>query len=338
MTNKIRLTSNSAQVVLDSLRKRGIKVRVISKRFNLLEVVFNGKSTFIKGTSFPVNPQPACFIANNKYLTKRILQKHGITTPKSWLLKTPKEVKRKVLKNNLFPCVLKPIKGAHGNRVFANVESLDELEEVLPLVFGKFTKRNILLEEFIDGKDYRLMVIGDKVSAVMERIPAHVTGDGKSNIGQLIEKFNKNPLIGEKYEKPLCKIVVNGEVKRNLKKQNKKLTYIPKAKETVFLRQNANISTGGVGVDVTENISQEIKGVAVRAAKAIGMVITGVDIIYEKSSAKSYVIELNDTPGIDIHHYPYMGSSRNVANDIVSSLLESNGETINRTFLTNRQS
>jgi len=322
MTNNIDLASNSAQVILDALRKKDIKVRVISKRFNLLEVVYNGKPTFVKGTSFPVNSQPACFIANNKYLTKRILRKHNILTPKSWLVRTPEEVKRKVLKKNLFPCVLKPIKGAHGNRVFANIESVDELEEVLPLVFGKFIKRDVLIEEFIDGKDYRLIVIDDKVSAVMERIPAHVIGDGKNNISQLITEFNKNPLIGEKYEKPLCKIVINGEVKRNLKKQNKKLTYIPKRKERIFLRQNANISTGGVGKDVTESINQEIKGVAVKAAKAIGMVITGVDIIREKSSNKLYVLELNDTPGINIHHYPYLGNPQNVADDIVEYLFE----------------
>ena len=174
-------------------------------------------------------------------------------------MRTPNEAKRKILNNNLFPCVLKPIKGAHGNQVFANIESVDELEGVLPLVFTKQGKRDILIENFINGKDYRLIVVGNKVSAVMERIPAHVIGDGVSNISQLITKFNNNPLIGERYERPLCKIRVNGEVKRNLKKQNKNLTYVPQEGETAFLRQNANISTGGVGKDVTESISQEIK-------------------------------------------------------------------------------
>ena len=322
MKNSLNLKSNSAQVVLDALRKKGIKVKIVSKRFNLLEVVFNGKPTFVKGTSFPVNSQPACFIANNKYLTKRILRSHNIPTPKSWLVRTPEEAMRKILKHNMFPCVLKPIKGAHGNRVFANIESINELEEVLPLVFNKPGKRNVLIEEFIDGKDYRLIVVGDKVSAVMERIPAHVVGDGVKNISQLITKFNKNPLIGKRYEKPLCKIVINGEVKRNLKKQNKKLTYVPQEREILFLRQNANISTGGVGKDVTESISPEIKDIAVKAAKAIGMVITGVDIICKESSKKPYVLELNDTPGIDIHHYPYMGNPQNVANDIVEYLFK----------------
>ncbi len=232
MKNSLNLKSNSAQVVLDALRKKGVKVRVVSKRFNLLEVVFNGKPTFVKGTSFPVNSQPACFIANNKFLTKRILRRYNIPTPKSWLVRTPKEAKRKILEKNLFPCVLKPIKGAHGNRVFANIESIAELEEVLPLVFNRRGKRDVLIEEFINGNDYRLIVIGDKVSAVIERIPAHVIGDGVKNISQLITKFNKNPLIGERYENPLCKIKINGEVKWKLKKKKKKLNYLPQEGES----------------------------------------------------------------------------------------------------------
>ena len=214
----------------------------------------------------------------------------------------------------------------------------------------------VLIEEFINGKDFRLIVVGNKVSAVMERIPAHVVGNGVSSISQLITKFNNNPLIGERYEKPLCKIVVNGEVKRNLKKQNKKLTYVPQEKETVFVRQNANISTGGIGKDVTETIGRDIKDIAIKAAKAIGMVITGVDIICEDPSKKPYVLELNDTPGIDIHHYPYIGDPQNVADDIVEYLsntlgdkkngelilprdlnLHSKKKTIDRTFFSGRQ-
>lgn len=325
MKNNIKLKSKSAQVILEALQKKGIETKIVSKRFSLLETVFDGKSTFIKGTSFPVNSQPACFIANNKYLAKKILRAHGILTPKSWLVRTSNETKRKILNDNLFPCVIKPTKGAHGNQVFAKIESLSELEEVLPLVFTKRGKKDVLIEEYIDGMDYRLIVVGDKVSAIMERIPAHVIGDEINSIRQLIAKFNKNPLVGKKYEKPLCKIKINGEIKRSLKKQNRKLTYVPQKGETVFLRQNANISTGGVGKDATENISQEIKDVAVKATKAIGMVIAGVDIICERSSKKPYILELNDTPGIDIHHYPYAGNSQNVANDIVEFLLERMG-------------
>ena len=316
----MKLKTNSAQLIMEAALKKGLGVKIISKRFNLLKITFNGEARFVKGTSFPVNPQPACFIANNKFLTKKILRSHKIPVPKSWLVRTPAEARKTILKKNLFPCVLKPIKGAHGDKVFANIESLEEFNEVLPLVFTSPGKKNVLLEEFIKGKDYRFLVVGNRVSAVMERIPAHVIGDGKSNIRQLIRKFNQNPLVGERYEKPMCKIRLNGEVKRNLKKQGRKLTYIPKKNEKVFLRQNANISTGGIGKDVTNAINGELKKTAVMAAKAIGMAIAGVDIIYDQQAGKFCVLELNDCPGIDIHHYPVIGRSREVASDIVDFL------------------
>lgn len=320
MTNKTRLRSNSTQVILEAALNKGIKVEIISRRFHLLKLIYNGQSLFIKGTSFPVNPQSACFIANNKFLTKKILRSHNILVPQSWLVRTPTEARKTISRKNLFPCVLKPVRGAHGNKVFANIESFEEFNEILPLVFTSPGKKNILIEEYIQGKDYRLLVVGDKVSAVMERTPAHVIGDGKNNIRQLIKKFNQNPLVGERYEKPLCKIRINGEVKRNLKKQGKKLTSIPEKGERIFLRQNANISTGGIGKDATNRVSQKLKDIAIKAAKIIGLKITGVDMIYNPKEDREYLLELNDCPGIDIHHFPALGKPQNVASDIIDAL------------------
>lgn len=322
MKKRIKLRSQSAQVILDAAKKRGVKVEVISKRFNLIKLTYRGSFFFIKGTSFPVNSQLACYIADNKYLTKKILRAYKIAVPKGWLVRTAKEAREKILKKNLFPCVLKPIQGSHGDRVFVNIESVEELDEVLPLVFAKPGKKNILVEEFIKGKDYRLVVVGNKVSAVMERIPAHIIGDGINNIRQLVRKFNQNPLVGKKYEKPLCKIIINREVKRNLKKQAKKLTYIPQKEERIFLRQNANISTGGTGKDATFEVNDKLKEIAIKVTKAIGKVISCVDIIYDNVSKKPYVLELNGCSGIDIHHYPFEGRPRNVAKDIIKYLLK----------------
>jgi len=318
----MKLSTNSAQLIFDAAMKKGLEAKIISCRFNLIKISYKGKEIFIKGTSFPVNSQPACFIANNKFLTKRVLQSHNIPSPRSWLVRTPAKAREMVLSKNLFPCVLKPIKGGHGEKVFANIESLEEFNETLPSVFTEPGEKNVLLEEFVKGKDYRLLVVGKKISAVMERIPAHVVGDGKSNVRQLIKQFNKNPLVGKKYEKPLCRIKLNGEAKRNLKKQGKKMTYIPRKNEMFFLRQNANISTGGIGRDVTSEVDSKLKKAAIRAAEAVGMAITGVDIIYDKSTGKLNVLELNDCPGIDIHHYPAAGKSQQVAIDIINFLFK----------------
>lgn len=322
MLNKLILRSVSSQAILDSALQKGIKVKVISKYFDLIKLTHKSKSIFIQGTSFPVNSQPSCFIANNKFLTKKVLRQYNIPFPKSWLVRTIKEAQKLMLQKKFFPCVLKPAEGAHGNKVYANIESLEEFNKLLPLVFTKPGKDFVLIEKFIKGKDYRLLVVGDKVAASMERIPAHVIGDGKKNIRQLITKFNQSPLVGKKYEKPLCKIKLNGEVTRNLKKQHKKFTYIPKNNETIFLRQNANISTGGIGIDATDKISKRVKETAIKASKAIGMAISGVDIMFEEATKKAYVIELNDCPGIDIHHFPVSGKPRLVAKDIIEYILK----------------
>ena len=320
MNNHIKFKSNSAQVIFDSLIEAGIQVQVISKRFKLMKLVINGKSIFIKGTSFPVNSQPSCIIANNKFLTKKVLIKADISVPKSYLVKTPKQVREIIKEKNMFPCVLKPTKGAHGNRVYVNIESPEELDFVINNVFDNKNKKDVLVEEYIEGIDYRVLVVGDKVSAVMERIPAHVVGDGKSSIGKLITKFNNNPLVGEKYEKQMCKIKINGEVKRILNKRNLKFSHILKKNERLFVRQNSNISTGGIGKDVTNEAPDIVKEIAIQAAKAIGIEITGVDIMYNHLNKKAYVLELNDQPGIDIHHFPVIGQVQNVALDIINYL------------------
>jgi cyanophycin synthetase len=317
----MKLKSESSQLIFDAAIKKGVSVKIISKRFNLIKLVFGKKNIFIRNTSFPVNPQPSCMIANNKFLTKKVLKSKNILMPKSWLVRTPGEARKLILEKKLYPCVLKPARGAHGHKVYVNINSFDEFNKLLPFVFTKPGRNNVLIEEYVEGKDYRLLVIGDTVSAVMERIPAHVIGDGVNNIGQLIQQFNKNPLVGEKYEKPLCKIILNAEVGRNLKKQKLDFTDIPNIGKKIFLRQNANISTGGIGLDATDKVCQSVKDLAIKATKAIGMVISGVDIIYNEKTKKAYVLEINDTPGIDIHHYPALGKPRLVADDIVDYLI-----------------
>lgn len=319
-----KLKSNSAQVILDQLIENDLEVELISKRFKLMKLIVNGKPTFIKGTSFPVNSQPSCIIANNKFLTKKVLIKANVLVPKSYLVKTPKRTREIIKEKKMFPCVIKPTKGSHGNKVYVNIESLEELEFVISNVFDNKKQKDVLVEEYIEGKDYRVLVVGDKASAVMERIPAHVVGDGKSSIRKLIVKFNNNPLVGEKYEKPMCKIKINGEVKRILKKRNLKFSHILNKNEQLFVRQNSNISTGGIGKDATNDAPDIVKETAIKAAKAIGIEITGVDIIYNHLNKKAYVIELNDQPGIDIHHYPVVGQPKNVAKDIIEYITKNN--------------
>lgn len=319
MIRKRLLRTVSAQLIYQEALRQGYECTIESTRFNLFSVKIDGVKIFIKGTNLPVNPQSSCLIAHNKFLSKKLFKQQGILVPKSWLVSTIKQARALILKKNIFPCVIKPISGAHGNAIYANIESSQELDTVL----AKFalSHKNILIEEHLTGIDYRVLVIGNKVSAVVERIPAHIIGDGKSSIKSLINKFNANPLVGKKYEKPMCKIRINFELLRTLKKNDLKLGSIVIKGETVFLKQNANISAGGISRDVTASVNTHSKSLAVKASKALGMQFCGVDIIYNPKTKKSYVLEVNDCPGIDIHHFPVIGEAQNVARDIVKYII-----------------
>lgn len=320
MITKRLLRNVSPLLIYQAALERGLECRIESSRFNLFSIMIHRRRIFIRGTSLPVNSQSACSISNNKYLSKKIFKQNGIAVPKSWLVKSVKEARKCILKNNLFPCVVKPISGSHGNEIYANIENIDELNDVLN-EFSKTEHRDILIEEHIPGSDNRVLVVGNKVSAVVERIPAHVIGDGKSSIKELIKKFNSNSLVGEKYEKPLCKIRINFELIRSLRKVHLKTTSVVKKNRVVTLKQTANISVGGISKDVTDIVPDETKETALRAARALGMNFCGVDIIYNPEKRKSYVLEVNDSPGIDIHHYPVIGDRQDVATDIIDYIV-----------------
>lgn len=327
MIKKRILHSTSAQLIYQAAIEHGLEVNIESTRFNLFSIMLRGQRVFIKGTNVPLNSQSSSLITHNKFLSKKIFKQNAILTPKSWLVPTIKKARELIIKRDIFPCVIKPIDGAHGNDVYANIETVEELDEVLN-DFSKQPHDNILIEEHIIGVDYRILVIGNMISAVVERTPAHVIGDGKSTIKELIKAFNKNPLIGKKHEKPMCKILINFELTRTLKKSSLKLTSIVRQNKVVFLKQNANISAGGISTDVTADINQSSTELAIRAARAIGMEFCGVDILYNKESNKSYVLEVNDCPGIDIHHFPVNGDSQNVAGDVIKYLVSKNAEKI----------
>ena len=165
----------------------------------------------------------------------------------------------------------------------------------------------ILIEEFIAGKEYRFLVIGDEVAGVLHRVPANVVGDGRSTIEELVNEKNKNPLRGEGYVTPLKnKAWQCGEGVFSL--TGKDISYIPKREEIVYLRENSNISTGGDSIDYTDEVHQDYKDIAVQAAKAVGAKIRGADIIIQdiKAAARDEnysIIELNFNPALHIHDF-----------------------------------
>ncbi len=182
----------------------------------------------------------------------------------------------------------------------------------------------MLVEDYIAGKEYRFLVMDNRVVGILHRVPANVFGDGKNTIAQLVEVKNQDPLRGTGYKKPLEKIQLGLLEKQSLIEQQLKFNSVPTKGEIIYLRKNSNISTGGDSLDYTDLIHEGYHGIALQAAKAVGAVISGVDMIVEDIESFNEdgysIIELNFNPAIHIHNAPYIGENRH-ADDAVLDLL-----------------
>lgn len=320
MTNKHTPYPPDSQLLYQAAVDLGLKVTIESTRFKLISLLIGDRRVYIKGSHVPLNLQSACAIANNKFLSKKIFRKADVRTPKSSLQSSIADARQYILQRNLFPCVIKPLAGAHGNDVYANIQTPEELEGILQ-EFSQRSDCEMLIEEYIPGVDYRILVVGGRVSAALERTPAHVIGDGQQSIQELIDVFNMQPMVGEQYEMPMCKIIVNFELMRMLRKARLSLRSVLKVGQMVFLKQNANISSGGISTDVTDTIGKKCTDHALKATRAIGIDYCGVDVIYNPVTKKAYVLEVNARPGIDIHHFPVVGESQDAAGDVIRLLI-----------------
>lgn len=208
-----------------------------------------------------------------------------------------------------------------------NIINEDELRRAVRRAFDYVKKHNkrklILVEEYFSGKDLRLFVIGDKVVSVLQREPAYVIGDGVKTVRKLIATFNNEWRSPIKYDLPLCPIPLDSETARRLHRNTMTLNSIPKKNQKVTVRWNANVSTGGRAIDVTDIVHPNIKQLAVQIAHIAKLEITGVDILCKDvrssdvSAANVCVLETNDSPGVDIHHFPFVGKGEDISTMIL---------------------
>ncbi|MBU3812633.1 MAG: bifunctional glutamate--cysteine ligase GshA/glutathione synthetase GshB, partial [Candidatus Niameybacter stercoravium] len=208
-----------------------------------------------------------------------------------------------------------------GISIFPEGTQVEDLESAFKEAFKH--DNTVLVEEFIKGKEYRFLVIGEEVVGILHRVPANVVGDGVHTIKELVSLKNQDPLRGEGYRRPLEKIHLDETARLFLKAQGLDFESIPEEGICIYLRENSNISTGGDSIDYTDLICDYFKQLAVEASHAAGAKICGVDMMIENvaDSNSSYaVIELNFNPAIHIHSYPYKGKERNIAQKILKLL------------------
>ena len=297
-------------------------------RLNEESLVQFGQGRYQKRIEATVTSQTsliAADIASNKSLTNRLLKDLGLPVPKQQLIRRFRSAKR-IADRMGYPLVVKPKDGNHGRGITIGVQDVDELETAYDL--AREHGEEIILESVLEGDDHRLLVVDGQLIAAARRVAAHVVGDGKQSIRKLIEEVNLDPRRGIGHEKVLTRIEINQVLENFLAKRGQKLEDVPEEGKVISLRNNANISSGGTAIDVTNEVHPDIRLMAERAIKAIGLDIGGVDFLCNDIS-KSYnnpankgcgICEINAGPGFRMHVAPNKGKPRNVAKAVIDML------------------
>lgn len=306
--------------------RRGIPVRRIGHD-NLLVLGYGRRQRRIWATTSGLTSSIASDISCDKQLTKYILAQGGLTVPNGVIVQSVDEAIA-ALKAIGIPAVYKPLNGNQGKGVTIGVQTPTEAERAFAIA-TEYDSR-VLVEEMVAGRQYRLCVVNGKMVAASDRIPAYVMGDGVHSVAELVDIANRDPQRGDGHEKPLTKIKIDAVAITVLAKQQTNPITVPAAGKVIYLRENANLSTGGTAVDVTDIVHPDNKWIAERAARLIGLDIAGIDIVSPDISRPikpgfGAIIEVNTAPGIRMHHYPSAGKPRDVAAHIVDYLFP-NGE------------
>lgn len=258
----------------------------------------------------------AAKICRNKNRTKNELMKSGINVPQGALLTDKKEI-ISFAENIGYPVVIKPVSGSMGKGVYVNIKNKAELQTVLEELENTNKNKELIIEKYYPGKEYRVYVVGDKVVGAINRVPANVIGDGIHTIKELIELKNKerkkNPYLAKK------PIKVDNQILTLLKKNGYNLDSIPNKGEQVFLREKSNLSQGGDPIEATDELSDSVKQLAVNALKVLPSIDhAGLDIIVNPNNRnEGTVIEINSKPEIAFHVFPLSGEPKDVPGAII---------------------
>ena len=321
---RIRLDSElgpSTSAIVNEAKRRGIPVTRIGYE-SLVRLGYGKHNKLIESTLSDTTSCISADISSNKQLTKSILDEHKIPVPYGKVVFS--ELSAVMVANQIgLPVVIKPLDGNQGKGVHLNLTR----EADIRAAFQEASKYSagIIVEKFVTGNDYRILVVGGQVKAVAQRLPALVVGDGQHTIAQLVDIINSDDARGENHEKSLTKIRLKNVEHNVLMKKGLDDGYVPQKGETVTLRENGNLSTGGTAIDCTASIHPDNANIAINASNAIGIDIAGIDFVAEDISrsilsSSGAVIEVNAAPGIRMHLYPSEGNAHNVAKDIVDFL------------------
>ncbi|EKD49308.1 MAG: cyanophycin synthetase [uncultured bacterium] len=324
---KYKTSYLTTRSIIDEALRRNINVEILDRDKNIQLEKGGVIRRFYTSTTSLTDPV-GIRIASNKESSRTLLKKNDVPTPQYVYLEFNEPLPQRLpLK---FPVVIKPAEGTSGGKgVFTNIENYSELKKHYSIVkkIAATHKSGILIEELVDGEDFRALVINFKDVKIIKRIPAHVVGDGKSTVKELLLRKNQDPRRGDSYSFPMFKIKMNDEVKRTLAKKELTFDSVPSSKETVFLRKNANLTTGGETNEITDTVPNETIQMCKKIAVAVNLNIVGIDIISQDiskplSQNNGKIIEINDNPGFNGFLFPTKGKSYNPSEKIVQMLFK----------------
>ncbi|MBK7583843.1 MAG: cyanophycin synthetase [Myxococcales bacterium] len=264
----------------------------------------------------------AVAIASDKEETNTILGDLGLPVPRQELVRSADGAVRAAERLG-YPVVVKPLDANHGRGVSLDLNTEAEVR----VAFDKAREhaRSVVVETFLDGFDHRMLVVGGELVAVAKRVPGHVVGDGQHSIAALVDIVNADPRRGIGHEKVLTRLELDSQAERLMEAKGATRDTVLPAGEVFFLRGTGNLSTGGTAIDLTDVVHPDNREMAIRAAKAIGLDVCGVDFI-TSDIRESYreigggICEVNAAPGFRMHVAPTEGKARDVAGPVMDML------------------
>jgi cyanophycin synthetase len=320
LRESVRFGPSTGSIVDEAIARDIPFIRINSE--SLVQLGYGKNQVRFRATMTDRTSSIAVDLASNKDETKRMLKDAAIPVAKGVCISNPDDLEDAV-KSVGFPLVFKPLDGNHGKGASINVKTLEEAVEAF--AHAKKYSRKIIIEKFITGYDFRVLVINNRFIAAALREPAHVIGDGKSTIKQLIDKENLDPRRGYGHENVLTEISVDRETLEQLAKKEYNLETILKKDEHCYLKGTANLSTGGTSTDITDIVHPHNIFICERISRVIGLDICGIDIMASNLSEPlevtgGVVLEVNAAPGFRMHLAPAKGLPRNVAAPVIDML------------------
>ncbi len=315
-----RLGPSTGSIVKEA-QDRGIPWIRLNK-YSLCQLGYGANQKRIQATVTSETSNIGVEIACDKEDTKYLLEAAEVAVPRGDIIRRERSLKSAC--NYVgYPLVVKPINGNHGRGITVDVNTYEEALEAYHA--AKEVSRSVIIEKMITGEDYRLLVINNKLVAAAKRTPAHVIGDGKSTIQQLIDKVNEDPRRGYGHEKVLTMIKINDLTKTIIAAAGYELDSVIEKGKMLILKDTANLSTGGTAEDVTDIVHPANVFMAERISKIIDLDICGIDVMTSDiskplSETGGAVLEVNAGPGFRMHLAPTEGLPRNVAAPVIDKL------------------